>query len=106
MDAKDISSTPAVMCAPVTNDKEWYKSDNVAPLFEGLDVLEELGLEFGMLQREFHLCLKVAQLASTVEALSIKFVRQHPLFFNHSKSVRFVVVTCQLGQKLIWCHAH
>ncbi len=36
---KDIIPTPSVMCSPVTNDKEWYKSDNVAPLFEGLDVL-------------------------------------------------------------------
>ena len=36
----DISSIPSVMCAPVTSDKEWYGSDNVAPLFEGLDVLD------------------------------------------------------------------
>lgn len=32
-------SIPMVMCAPVTNDKAWYESDQVAPLFEGLDVL-------------------------------------------------------------------
>ena len=36
---KDIASIPAAMCAPITNDKEWYKTDNVAPLFKGLDVL-------------------------------------------------------------------
>jgi tetratricopeptide (TPR) repeat protein len=28
-----------VMCAPVTSDKEWYESDNKAPLFEGLGSL-------------------------------------------------------------------
>lgn len=36
---EDISSITAVMCAPVVDDKEWYKIDKVAPLFEGLDVL-------------------------------------------------------------------
>lgn len=29
-------SPTAPMCAPVTSDKEWYLSDNKAPLFEGL----------------------------------------------------------------------
>ena len=28
-----------VMCAPITTDKEWYQSDNIAPLFEGLGTL-------------------------------------------------------------------
>ena len=37
--SKDVSQYPQVMCTPVTTDKEWYKSDNIAPLFEGLDVL-------------------------------------------------------------------
>ena len=36
---QEIPSNSTVMCAPVTNDKEWYKSDNVAPLFEGLAIL-------------------------------------------------------------------
>ncbi|QYA25905.1 hypothetical protein G3I01_10405 [Gramella sp. MT6] len=27
-------------CAPALNDKEWYKSDNKAPLFEGLDAVD------------------------------------------------------------------
>ena len=27
------------LCPPVTDDKEWYLSDNKAPLLEGLDVL-------------------------------------------------------------------
>lgn len=29
----------ATLCAPVTNDMDWYKSDNKAPLFEGLGKL-------------------------------------------------------------------
>ena len=36
---KDIFAVSNVMCAPITTDKEWYKSDNEAPLFEGLDAL-------------------------------------------------------------------
>ncbi len=28
--------TYTIMCAPVQNDKEWYKSNNKAPLFDGL----------------------------------------------------------------------
>ncbi len=35
----DISTVSTVMCTPVTTDKEWYKTDNKAPLFEGLDIL-------------------------------------------------------------------
>ena len=27
------------LCPPVTDDKEWYLSDNKAPILEGLDVL-------------------------------------------------------------------
>lgn len=34
-----IPMPASVMCAPVTTDREWYASDNKAPLFEGLDVL-------------------------------------------------------------------
>lgn len=37
--SKEILKTPPNMCAPVTSDQEWYKSDRVAPLFKGLDVL-------------------------------------------------------------------
>ncbi len=29
-----------VFCVPVTTDRDWYNSDNIAPLFDGLDVLE------------------------------------------------------------------
>lgn len=29
-----------VFCVPVTTDPEWYNSDNIAPLFVGLDVLD------------------------------------------------------------------
>lgn len=32
----EVSSTSPVLCAPITNDKDWYNDDNVAPLFEGL----------------------------------------------------------------------
>ena len=51
----DISSLPAVMCAPVTNDKEWYNSDQVAPLFEGLDVLNfPISTENELVQQYFN----------------------------------------------------
>ncbi len=30
---------PAAMCAPVSADQNWYKADNTAPLFDGLEVL-------------------------------------------------------------------
>lgn len=36
----DVTSIPPVMCAPVTTDQEWYQSDQVAPLFEELLVLD------------------------------------------------------------------
>ena len=29
-----------VFCVPVATDRDWYNSDNIAPLFEGLDVLD------------------------------------------------------------------
>ena len=34
----DITS-PSAMCAPVITDTKWYETDQVAPLFTGLDVL-------------------------------------------------------------------
>ena len=43
------------MCAPVTTDKEWYKSDNVAPLFEGLDVLNfPISTQNNLVQKYFN----------------------------------------------------
>ena len=43
--SNDISQRPFVTCAPITNDAEWYKSDNVAPIIEGLDVLDAFSSE-------------------------------------------------------------
>lgn len=37
---EDISNRPFIACAPVTTDITWYQSDNIAPLIEGLDVIE------------------------------------------------------------------
>lgn len=35
----DITSRPAIMCAPPLVDAEWYTSNKPAPLFEGMDIL-------------------------------------------------------------------
>ena len=37
---EDISNRPFIACAPITTDITWYQSDNIAPLIEGLDVME------------------------------------------------------------------
>jgi tetratricopeptide (TPR) repeat protein len=37
--SNDISQRPFITCAPLTSDAEWYKTDNVAPIIDGLDVL-------------------------------------------------------------------
>ena len=39
-ETKDISQVPQVMCAPKIVDTDWYKSDKIAPLFEGLDAVD------------------------------------------------------------------
>jgi tetratricopeptide (TPR) repeat protein len=31
-----VSTNPPAICGPVTTDREWYNSDNIAPLFDGL----------------------------------------------------------------------
>ncbi|SEC15437.1 hypothetical protein SAMN05192540_2495 [Maribacter dokdonensis] len=36
----DISNRPFIACAPITTDLAWYQSDNIAPLIDGLDVME------------------------------------------------------------------
>lgn len=36
----DISNRPFIACAPITTDMAWYQSDNIAPLIDGLDVME------------------------------------------------------------------
>ncbi|SIQ79899.1 tetratricopeptide repeat protein [Maribacter ulvicola] len=37
---QDISKKPFITCAPITTDLAWYTTDNVAPLINGLEVLE------------------------------------------------------------------
>jgi tetratricopeptide (TPR) repeat protein len=57
----NISDIPSVMCAPITTDKEWYNSDNVAPLFDGLDVLDfPISTNNELVQRYFNQGLVLA----------------------------------------------
>ncbi len=37
--SNDISQRPFIACTPLTTDAEWYKTDNKAPIIDGLDVL-------------------------------------------------------------------
>jgi tetratricopeptide (TPR) repeat protein len=39
-DSNDISQRPFIACAPLTTDADWYKIDNIAPIIDGLDVLD------------------------------------------------------------------
>jgi tetratricopeptide (TPR) repeat protein len=39
-DSIDLSQRPFITCAPFTTDSEWYKTDNIAPIIDGLDVLD------------------------------------------------------------------
>tara|TARA_R110001592_G_scaffold120321_3_gene324351 strand:+ start:875 stop:2593 length:1719 start_codon:yes stop_codon:yes gene_type:complete len=69
--SNDISQRPFVTCAPITNDAEWYKSDNVAPIIEGLDVLD-----FPV---------------TTTNSLAQKYVNQGMVLaygFNHAEAAR------------------
>ncbi len=69
---EEISQYPQVMCAPVLTDKEWYKSDNTAPIIEGLDVL--------------HFPI------STKNELAQKYFNQGLVLaygFNHAEAARF-----------------
>ncbi len=36
----DISQSSLILCFPVTTDTDWYKSEKVAPLFDGLNALD------------------------------------------------------------------
>ncbi|SDB25405.1 hypothetical protein SAMN03097699_0322 [Flavobacteriaceae bacterium MAR_2010_188] len=38
--SKDISQRQFITCVPLTSDAEWYKTDNIAPIIDGLDVLD------------------------------------------------------------------
>jgi tetratricopeptide (TPR) repeat protein len=39
-DSNDISQRPFIACAPLTTDADWYKTDNIAPIIDGLDALD------------------------------------------------------------------
>tara|TARA_R110002050_G_scaffold223338_2_gene359159 strand:- start:15322 stop:17043 length:1722 start_codon:yes stop_codon:yes gene_type:complete len=41
-DSNDLTQRPFITCAPLTTDADWYKTDNIAPLIDGLDVLDFL----------------------------------------------------------------
>ena len=67
----DISNRPFIACAPITTDFEWYKSDNIAPIINGLDVLD-----FPV---------------STTNSLAQKYVNQGLVLaygFNHAEAAR------------------
>lgn len=38
--SNNISQRPFISCAPLTTDADWYKADNIAPIIDGLDVLD------------------------------------------------------------------
>lgn len=38
--SNDTSQRPFIACAPLTTDADWYKTDNIAPIIDGLDVLD------------------------------------------------------------------
>ncbi|MEH6748234.1 MAG: hypothetical protein V7670_15485 [Maribacter arcticus] len=67
----DITNRPLITCAPITTDAEWYKSDNIAPLIDGLDVLD-----FPV---------------TTINSLAQKYVNQGMVLaygFNHAEAAR------------------
>ncbi len=37
---EEVQKKEYLSCAPIVTDKDWYKKDNVAPIIDGLDVLE------------------------------------------------------------------
>lgn len=50
-----------VSCAPITTDREWYDSDNIAPLFEGMGNLNfPISTENELVQRYFNQGLVLA----------------------------------------------
>lgn len=57
-DKKEVDQPPITvtkaMCAPVTTDRDWYQSDNKAPLFEGLGELDfSISTENALVQKYF-----------------------------------------------------
>lgn len=57
----NIADRPIIGCAPVTSDSEWYKSDNIAPLFDGVDVVSfTISTNNELVQRYFNQGLSLA----------------------------------------------
>ncbi|HRD58699.1 MAG TPA: hypothetical protein PK504_11650 [Ferruginibacter sp.] len=57
---KDVASAK-ILCTPVTTDKEWYKGNNKAPLFEGLgDLHFPISTNNSLVQRYFDQALLLA----------------------------------------------
>lgn len=61
-DKNDISKRPIIGCAPPpTTDREWYNSDNIAPLFDGLDAVDfKITTDNDLVQRYFNQGLALA----------------------------------------------
>tara|TARA_R110001606_G_scaffold5_2_gene12 strand:- start:1561 stop:3279 length:1719 start_codon:yes stop_codon:yes gene_type:complete len=78
----DLANRPLITCAPITNDAEWYKSDNIAPLIDGLDVLD------------FPI--------TTTNILAQKYVNQGLVLaygFNHAEAARSFFYASKLDPK-------
>ncbi len=60
-ESTDISQKPIIGCVPATTDSEWYNSDNVAPLFDGLEVFNfPITTNSDLVQRYFNQGLALA----------------------------------------------
>ena len=78
----DTKDRPIITCAPITTDAEWYESDNIAPLIEGLDVLD------------FPI--------TTTNSLAQKYVNQGLVLaygFNHAEAARSFFYATKLDPK-------
>ena len=66
---QDLLTAPIPMCAPSTDDKTWYESTAIAPLFEGLDAIDfSITTEQELVQRYFHQGLVLAHGFNHAEA--------------------------------------
>lgn len=78
----DISQQPILGCAAITTDADWYKIDNVAPIIDGLDVLD-----FPV---------------TTTSSLAQKYVNQGLILaygFNHAEAARSFYYATKLDPK-------
>jgi tetratricopeptide (TPR) repeat protein len=63
------SNNLLILCAPVTSDREWYNSDNKAPLFEGLGDLQfPVSTKDSMVQKYFNQGIILAYAFNHAEA--------------------------------------